>query len=146
MRGVGTIGSFTYARWMAGLSYECLVRGPERLATGLESVLDTYIGSIVEAKYLNSVCGFGIPSYRYPSPLVLSQDPAYCLSHYYSGGYDVEVHDRMDWENLLGNHFNKVRAEFPRCIWFGGMEMLSAFGDGLSVAVMSFFRDLYEAI
>ena len=52
----------------------------------------------------------------------------------------------MEWEDdgdLSGDHFNAVQAELPRCIRFGGNSVRENFADKLSVAVMSFLRDLY---
>ena len=69
--------------------------------------------------------------------------------HYYSGGYDVKVHERIEWDdegNLSGDHFNAIQAELPRCIRFGGTSVREDFADKLSVATMSFLRDLYGAM
>jgi hypothetical protein len=100
----------------------------------------------------NSFCGYGTPSELYPSPETLANDPAFCdespgdSCHYYSGGFDVDVHERMNWQdegNLSGDHMNAVQAELPRCIRFGTDAVRETFADKLSVAVMSFCRDLY---
>jgi hypothetical protein len=50
----------------------------------------------------------------------------------------------MNWQNLSGDHFNAVQAELPRCIRLGGNAVRETFADVLSVAVMSFLRDLYD--
>jgi hypothetical protein len=152
-RSSGTIGSLTHARWMPGQSYECLVRGPGSLASRVSTLIRTN-GGLGTANQ-NIMCGFGTPSYEYESPWHLANDPTHCVNgggsacHYYSGGYDVEVHERMDWWNVcegctaVGNHFNTLQAELPRCIRFGGDAVRAEFANILSVAVMSFLRDLY---
>lgn len=147
-RSSGTIGTLTHARWMGGHSYECLVRGPGSLASRVGDLLDEDGGLIS-----NALCGHGIPSQEFPSVEALrtSTDIDVCEDyansndkcHYYSGGYDVEVHERMNWQDLSGDHFNAVQAELPRCIRFGGNAVREKFADKLSVAVMSFLRDLY---
>jgi hypothetical protein len=148
-----SIGTMTHGRWMDGHSYECLVRGPGSLASRLSGLLDASGGLTSDA-----LCGHGTPSNEYPSPQELANDPDFCADmndpnpdecHYYSGGYDVMVHERMDWEDdgdLSGDHFNAVQAELPRCIRFGGDSVRENFADKLSVAVMSFLRDLYGAM
>lgn len=148
-RSSGTIGTYTHARWMDGRSYECLVRGPGSLGSRVASEVEGR-GGILDAGVL---CGQGTPSYEYESPWDLANDPSHCdrvvngnpptECHYYSGGFDVEVHERMDWENIQGDHFNTVQAELPRCIRFGGTAVREEFADILSIAVMSFLRDLY---
>ena len=50
----------------------------------------------------------------------------------------------MDWQNILGDHFNSVQAELPRCIRFGGNGVMERFANELSVVVMSFLRDVYD--
>lgn len=148
-RSDGTIGTLTHARWMDGHSYECLVRGPGSLGSRVVAELDSRGGSLAGAA--DVLCGRGTPSYEYESPWALANDPAHCdrvanggsECHYYSGGFDVQVHERMDWENMSGDHFNTVQAELPRCIRFGGSSVREEFADVLSVAVMSFLRDLY---
>jgi len=147
-RSSGTIGTLTHARWMDDQSYECLVRGPGSLGSRVASEMDARGGLTA-----NALCGYGTPSYEYESPWALANDPIHCDKitngsppsecHYYSGGFDVEVHERMDWENIAGDHFNAVQAELPRCIRFGGLAVREKFADVLSVAVMSFLRDLY---
>jgi hypothetical protein len=145
----GTIGSLTHARWMPGHSYECLVRGPGSLASRVTALVDAAGGLTT-----NALCGHGTPSYEFESPWALANDPNYCADmnsttpancFYYSGGYDLEVHERMNWQTipLSGDHFNAVQAELPRCIRFGGDAVMEAFANVLSVAVMSFMRDLY---
>ena len=54
----------------------------------------------------------------------------------------MEVHEQMDWQNILGDHFNSVQAELPRCIRFGGNGVMERFANELSVVVMSFLRDV----
>lgn len=151
-RSSGTIGTMTHARWMAGEShgYECLVRGPGSLGSRVAGIVNANPGRLGTTNQ-NSMCGFGTPSYEYESPWHVANNPVHCDKiadggsecHYYSGGYDVEVHERMDWENISGDHFNTVQAELPRCIRFGGTAVREEFADVLSVAVMSFLRDLY---
>ena len=148
-RSTGSIGTLTHARWMDGHSYECLVRGPGSLASRVSDLLDESGGLTSD----NALCGHGTPSNEFPSPQTLANDPEYCEDmndpedpdecHYYSGGFDVEVHERMDWQGISGDHFNAVQAELPRCIRFGGNAIRENFADKLSVAVMSFLRDLY---
>lgn len=152
-RSAYSIGTLTHARWMDVHSYECLVRGPGSLASRVSDLLDTSGGLTSDA-----LCGHGTPSNEYPSPQTLANDPAYCVDmnatdpdecHYFSGGYDVNVHERMGWEdedNLSGDHFNAIQAELPRCIRFGGSSIRESFANKLSVAVMSFLRDLYGAM
>ena len=145
----GTIGSLTHARWMPGHSYECLVRGPGSLASRVTALLNVTGGLTT-----NASCGLGTPSYEFESPWALANDPTNCYQvstttppkecHYYSGGYDLEAHERMNWQNLSGDHFNAVQAELPRCIRLGGNAVRETFADVLSVAVMSFLRDLYD--
>ena len=146
-RSSGTIGTMTHARWMNDhdTGYECLVRGPGSLGARVSDLLDASGGLTT-----NAMCGHGTPSEEFPSPKTLANDPNHCQTydddgecHYYSGGYDVERHERMNWESLSGDHFNAVQAELPRCIRFGGHTVRANFGDKLSVAVMSFNRDLF---
>lgn len=146
-RSDGSIGSLTHARWMGGQSYECLVRGPGSMASRVSTLLDANGGLTSDG-----LCGHGTPSLEFPSPHDLANDPVYCEDmtldtpdecHYYSGGYDLEVHERMDWENVVGDHFNAMQAELPRCIRFGGSDVREAFADVMSVAVMSFLMELY---
>mmetsp|Transcript_21936 Transcript_21936/g.46300 ORF Transcript_21936/g.46300 Transcript_21936/m.46300 type:complete len:397 (-) Transcript_21936:145-1335(-) len=151
-RSAYSIGTLTHARWMDGHSYECLVRGPRSLASRLTDLIidsgDLFFDS-------DSLCGFGTPSNEFPSPKTLANSEEFCEDmgdsnpdecHYYSGGYDVEVHERMGWqdeENLSGDHFNAIQAELPRCIRFGGSSLRETFADHLSIATMSFLRDLH---
>ena len=148
-RSSGTIGTLTHARWMDGHSYECLVRGPGSLASRVSDLIDG-IGGVTSDGYSDALCGHGTPSNEFPSVQTLANDPAYCQTfdvdgecHYYSGGYDVEAHERMDWINVSGDHFNAVQAELPRCIRFGGSTVRENFADRLSVGIMSFLRELY---
>ncbi|KAL7526626.1 hypothetical protein ACHAXR_001570 [Thalassiosira sp. AJA248-18] len=144
-----TIGTMTHARWMPGQSYECLVRGPASLGSRVAGIVDARGG--LGTSINNLMCGQGTPSYEYESPWHLANDAAHCdrvanggsECHYYSGGFDVEVHERMDWVNVDGDHFNAVQAELPRCIRFGGSAVREEFADVLSIAVMSFLRDLF---
>ena len=146
----GTIGTLTHARWIEGQSYECLVRGPGSLATRVSELIDELGGLPGE----DTLCGHGLPSNEFPSVQTLIDDPNYCFEtgscHYYSGGFDTEVHERMDWENydstFVGYHFNSIQAELPRCVRFGSDNVHDVFADKLSVATMSFLRDLYGAM
>ncbi len=147
----GTIGSFTHARDMPNNTYECLVRGLGSLASRVSTLVDGMGG----LNSTNPLCGLGTPSYEYESPWALARDPNHChrvtidpasACHYYSGGYDVEVHERMNWREtpISGEHFNSVQAELPRCIRFGGAAVRDKFANILSIAVMSFMQDLYD--
>jgi hypothetical protein len=57
----------------------------------------------------NSICGHGTPSNHYPSPKELANDPVFCQAgnnsndecHYYSGGYDIIVDERMNWQESI---------------------------------------------
>lgn len=140
-----TIGSLTHARWLDGQSYECLVRGKTSLASRVNSLLPNVAG-------ISNLCGKGTPSFEFPSPYHLATDTTYCLGacHYYSGGFDVQIHERMDVDltvlpepSLSGDHFNAMQAELPRCIRFGGNAIRSEFADVLAQATMGFLRDLY---
>lgn len=149
-RSAYSIGSLTHGRWLNGHSYECLVRGPGSLATRVSDLLDASGGLTQDA-----MCGHGTPSEEHPSPMELANNPAYCEDmtganpdecHYYSGGYDINVHERMNWQdenNLTGDHMNAVQAELPRCIRFSDDDTRENFADKLSIATMSFLRDLY---
>lgn len=100
---------------MEGHSYECLVRGPGSLASRLSDLLDDS-GGLTS----NALCGHGTPSNEFPSPWTLANSEEFCDDmigsnpeecHYYSGGYDVKVHERMNWQdedNLSGDHFNAI--------------------------------------
>jgi len=144
-RSSGTIGTFTHARNLEGQSLECLVRGPNSLGS---RVADRLSGAASASPY---ICGAGLPSYEYPNPLELAHDPDYCNDadedpgdscHYYSGGYDVNVH-----ENTSSSMMNTVQAEFPRCLRFATYNTRSdvheSIGDVLSVSLCSFMRDLF---
>ena len=105
-RSSGTIGTMTHARWMDGQSYECLVRGPGSLGSRVSSIVENREG--LGTSNQNLVCGQGTPSYEHESPWHLANNPSHCDKvanggsecHYYSGGYDVEIHELMDWENV----------------------------------------------
>jgi hypothetical protein len=145
----GTCGSFTHARSLPNQSYECLVRGPNSMGSRVNALLSN-VASI------SNLCGQGTPSYEYPSPYALATDTTYCNDaasggecHYYSGGFDVEIHERMDVDltnlpepTLSGHHFNAMQAELPRCIRFGGDRVRADFAGVLAQATMGFLRDL----
>mmetsp|Transcript_26709 Transcript_26709/g.38691 ORF Transcript_26709/g.38691 Transcript_26709/m.38691 type:complete len:450 (+) Transcript_26709:129-1478(+) len=139
-----TRGSFTHARHMPGESLECLVRGPKSLGQRFNEQLPLSLAS-------SETCGRGLPSLDYPDPKAVASDPAYCADNdgvcsYYSGGYDVEVHERLDWDNdptFSGIHMNTVQAELPRCIRFATDEVHEEVGDKLSIALCSFMTDLF---
>ena len=154
-----TAGTWTHARWMPGRSYECLVRGPGSLASRVASHIDARGGLPGQL----AQCGHGIPSYEYESPWALANDPEYCNKYdqgngecrYYAGGFDIDVHERMNWTSvgilpdsseLLGDHMNTVQVELPRCIRSSDDTIREEFADILSVAVYSFLRDLYGPI
>ena len=160
-----TAGTFTHARWMPGQSYECVVRGQGSLASRVATEIDARDGLPGQL----ATCGHGIPSYEHESPWALANDPAYCDKfdqgngecHYYAGGFDIDVHERMDWQSVANDidppnsdhHMNSVQAELPRCIRWGNTtdttireEVWGEFADALSVAVYSFLRDLYGPI
>ncbi len=145
----GTIGSFTHARSLPNQSYECLVRGTNSMGSRVNALLSNVAG-------ISDLCGQGTPSFEYPSPNALATDATYCHDaaaggecHYYSGGFDVRIHERMDVNltipepTLSGHHFNALQAEFPRCIRFGGDTIRSDFANVLAEATMGFLRDLY---
>mmetsp|Transcript_18528 Transcript_18528/g.26662 ORF Transcript_18528/g.26662 Transcript_18528/m.26662 type:complete len:497 (+) Transcript_18528:97-1587(+) len=143
-----TRGSFTHARQMPGESLECLVRGPKSLGQRFNEQLPLSLDS-------SETCGRGLPSLDYQDPKAVASDPTYCADNdgvcsYYSGGYDVKVHERMDWDNdptFSGIHMNTVQAELPRCIRFATDETRNAvheeFADKLSIALCSFMTDLF---
>ena len=147
--GGSTIGSLTYARNLPNQSYECLVRGPDSMGSRVNALLSNVAG-------ISDLCGQGTPSFEYPSPNALATDTTYCHDaagggecHYYSGGFDVKIHERMDVDlavlpepTLSGEHFNALQAELPRCIRFGGNTIRSEFADVLAQATMGFLRDL----
>lgn len=149
-----TIGSLTHARWLPNQSYECLVRGPNSMGSRVNALLnDNYVTGI------SALCGQSTPSYEYPSPNELATDVAYCHDatgggecHYYSGGFDVNIHERMDLTlatnqqettTFGGEHFNTMQAELPRCIRFGGSTIREEFANVLGMAMMQFLSDLY---
>jgi len=128
-----TAGSLTHASSLPGQSYECLVRGPGSLGSRVTGLPDM------------DMCGTGLPSYHYPNPGAMEEDPSICLDtpcNYYSGGYNIEVHEHLDWMNLSGTRFNTVMAELPQCIRLNSTA-LSPFADSLSIAVCSFLRDVF---
>ena len=145
----GTIGSLTHARDLPDQSYECLVRGPNSMGSRVNALLSN-VASI------SDLCGQGTPSFEFPSPNALATDTTYCHDaagggecHYYSGGFDVKIHERMDVDlsvlpepALSGDHFNALQAELPRCIRFGGTTIRSEFAGVLAQATMGFLRDL----
>mmetsp|Transcript_16161 Transcript_16161/g.21669 ORF Transcript_16161/g.21669 Transcript_16161/m.21669 type:complete len:324 (+) Transcript_16161:544-1515(+) len=143
-----TRGSFTHARQMPDESLECLVRGPKSLGQRFNDQLPLSLAS-------SMTCGRGLPSLDYQDPKAVASDPTYCADNdgvcsYYSGGYDVKVHERMDWDNdptFSGIHMNTVQAELPRCIRFATDETRNAvheeFADKLSIALCSFMTDLF---
>jgi hypothetical protein len=135
----GAMGTMTHARWLPGQSYECLVRGPRAIGSRL-----TTTGP--------GLCGASTPSYNHPSPLQLASECSTCAQmcgavptpcHYYEGGYDVEMHERIGWQNATGDYFNAIQAELPRCIRDGGTAVHTTFAGHVSIALMSFLRDLY---
>mmetsp|Transcript_7156 Transcript_7156/g.9171 ORF Transcript_7156/g.9171 Transcript_7156/m.9171 type:complete len:457 (-) Transcript_7156:91-1461(-) len=139
-----TRGSFTHARQMPDESLECLVRGPKSLGQRFNEQLPLSLAS-------SETCGRGLPSLDYQDPKAVASDPTYCADNdgvcsYYSGGYDVKVHERMDWDNdptFSGIHMNTVQAELPRCIRFATDEVHEEVGDKLSIALCSFMTDLF---
>ncbi len=153
-RSSGTIGTLTHARDMAsvGESLECLVRGPKSLGQRFNDMLplQSYEGTPYD------LCGAGLPSFDFQNPKDIASDPTYCndndgVCHYYSGGYDVRVHERMDWwmdPDFSGIHINTVQAELPRCIRFATDasirdEVHLETADKLSISLCSFMHELY---
>ena len=148
-RSSGTIGTLTHGRNMPGQSYECLVRGPNSLGSRLSSMAIAGTSS--------SSCGMGLPSYEHPSPKAHSEDEVYCNAddipcHYYSGGYDVDVHEHLNWESKTGNMMNTIQMELPRCIRFadgtdvGRDTTHESFAYNLSIGLCSFAKDLFGGI
>lgn len=133
---------------MPNQSYECLVRGATSLGSRVDALLPNVAG-------ISDLCGMGTPSLNFPSPYALATDPVHChdapgsACHYYSGGFDVEIHERMgvdlgtDPPTLSGLYFNAVQAELPRCIRFGGDQIRSDSADVLAQALKEFLLDLY---
>jgi len=165
-RSSGTIGSFTHARNLPGQSLECLVRGPNALGSRINALLP--IKGSVGSNGLQ--CGTGLPSFDFPSPKATANDPTYCAKannnpsedcHYYSGGFDVDVHEHIDWDKDLhqnqtsfapGNTLmmNTVQAEFPRCLRFasGSTSRTSVHQNlarVLAEGICGFMLDLYNA-
>lgn len=144
-RSQGTIGTYTHARFMPDQSLECLVRGPNSLGSRVASMMPIAGAS--------DSCGLGLPSFEFPSPKETTNDPDYCDDipcHYYSGGYDVNVHEHLYWDSKSGNMMNTVQMELPRCIRFadgtrsGRKETHNSFADKLSIALCSFMKDLFQ--
>ena len=141
-------GSFSHARYLPNQSYECLVRGPDSLGSRFDALLPNVVG-------ISDLCGRGTPSSTYPSPFELATNPIHChdapssACRYYSGGFDVEIHERMgvdlstDPPTLSGLYFNAVQLELPRCIRFGGDQIRSDSADILAQAIKGFLLDLY---
>lgn len=148
-RSSSTIGTYTHARYMPNHSYECLVRGPNSLGSRVASMS-------IDGTSDSMMCGEGLPSLDHPSPKERSEDTAYCSvassssdCYYYSGGFDVDVHEYLDWEKKSGIMMNTVQMELPRCIRFAdgtssGRSMThSSFAHNLSIALCSFVKDLF---
>ena len=141
-------GSFSHARYLPNQSYECLVRGPNSLGSRVDALLPN-------VPDISDLCGRGTPSFNIPSPYELATDPTYChdapssACRYYSGGFDVEIHERMgvdlatDPPTLSGIYFNAVQLELPRCIRFGGDQIRSDSAAVLAQAIWGFLLDLY---
>lgn len=133
-----TVGTLSHARFLPSQSYECLVRGPGSLGSRVSSLLDPSMG----------LCGAGLPSMDFPSPKAVQEDPNYCQSgstcRYLSGGYDVQVHEHLDWQSLTGLKFNAVQAEVPQCIRFVEDTYVKVAG-AMSIALYSFVHDLYHS-
>lgn len=122
------------------------MRGPGSLGSLVSNLLPNDIGE--------GLCGAGLPSFEYPSPLAVKTDPAHCQNatrvgaddsgeyKYYSGGYSSQVHEHWDWKSLTGIKFNAVQMELPRCIRFNE-DFHVPFADSLTVAMCSFLRDVF---
>lgn len=150
-----TISTFTHARdvedGFGSNPLECLIRGPSSIASRVNAMLPP---AAAGSGGSGVVCGTGLPSFEYPSPKDTAQDPNFCKDHmenchYYSGGYVVDVHENLDWQQTMGGaldvSMNTVQAEFPRCLRFGDVidNVQSNFAHILSIALYSFMRDLY---
>jgi len=154
--GSCSIGTYTHARFLPGQSAECLVRGPGSLGTRFSDhlVRSSLVG-------VDPDCGYGTPSYEYPSPQAIASDCTYCndvcsdptdTCHYYMGGYNLKVHEHLDWQNMQGTKMNAVQAEFPQCMRFanrtsaGRAATHAAVADALSVSICSFLDDLFVSL
>jgi hypothetical protein len=149
-RSYGTIGTLTHGRNMPGQMLECLVRGDMSLGTRFNNLLP--ITSAVP-----DVCGSGLPSYSHQSPYHVAMDSNYCEDyasygsgnecHYYSGDFDVDVHEFVDWETKTGVMMNTVQAELPKCVrWATSATRASvhaSVGEKLAIVLCSFVRDLF---
>ena len=129
---------------------ECLVRGPGSLGSRVSALTSAVSG--------DGRCGLGVPSYAYPYPYDLTHKSDECDDiaknpddecHYFMGGYDIKVHEYMDWTTMTGDLFNAVQAELPRCIRGNGLDRTTRdmiheeFAGVLSVALCSFLKDGY---
>lgn len=152
LASTSTRGTYTHARKITGESLECLVRGPKSVGQRFNEhlpIIQTTVGITLE------LCGRGLPSFEYQDPKAIASDPMYCddsdgICHYYSGGYDVRVHERLDWFNdpdFTDIHMNTVQAEFPRCIRFATDDTRTSVheyvADKLSISLCSFMYDLF---
>lgn len=129
-----SIGTFTHACELPGQSYECLARGPGSLGSRVASKLSGM-----------GTCGIGLPSYEFPNPYDTERDPSYCANvpcTYFRGGYDVDVHEHLDWRTRSGIKFNAVQAELPRCIRFSSNGRFQI-AEVLSIEMCSFLRDIF---
>lgn len=130
------VGAFTHACELPGQTYECLVRGPGSLGSRVNARLGAGTGD----------CGTGLPSYEFPDPYDTERDGSYCDDtpcKYYRGGFDVDVHEYLDWRTFSGTKFNAVQAELPRCIRFdenGGRDEIA---NVLSIEICSFLGDVF---
>lgn len=140
-----TRGSFTHARALPDQSLECQVRGPQSLGQRMNELLPMTS---------DAMCGASLPSFDYQNPKAISSNALYCgdddgTCHYYSGGFDLEVHERYDWESIRGIHMNTVQAELPRCLRWATDESRDTIHDevanNLSIVLCSFLRDLFGA-
>jgi hypothetical protein len=157
-RSSGTIGSFSHARNLPGQSLECLVRGPSSLGSRINGLLP--ITGTVDSGDLH--CGIGLPSLEFPSPKSTANNPAYCAKakenpsddcHYYSGGFDINVHEKIDWDKSFAPNnammMNAVQAEFPRCLRFASgrnsrNKVHRNLANVLAEGICGFMLDLYD--
>mmetsp|Transcript_7527 Transcript_7527/g.22302 ORF Transcript_7527/g.22302 Transcript_7527/m.22302 type:complete len:494 (+) Transcript_7527:157-1638(+) len=146
-RSYGTIGTYSHARFLEGESLECLVRGPRSLGSRLAGLLPLDGGAD---------CGKGLPSLEFPSPKALAANETWCedlladpadTCHYFSGGYDVEVHEHLEWETKTGPLMAAVQAELPRCLRWATPgtrgAVHAATGRALAIAICSFVQDVF---
>lgn len=147
-RSWSTVESITHARYLPGQSLECLVRGPKSIGTRLADQMPL-------ASLSNGYCGKAIPSFEYPSPDALANDPSWCKAYpngtcsFSGGSFDLEVHEHLDWKNKTGNLMNGVQVELPRCIRFaeGNRDLVHAeIGNAFSLALCSFLEDLFPGV